>query len=703
MKIIFKPIISLLNKLNYFKKFLLILLLFIIPLLTGASFFLKDINKDINLTKKQRIGVELSQKTSGLIMYIPQHRGMSSTYLGGRTDVKDRIDEIESNTNKIIEELEILLKKYKDVASLEDDWNPIKEEWLKLKEENLSLSQSLSFEKHTVLMANLIKFNMRIAETTDLHAVSKVEKYYLVDCMINRFPWATEYMGQARGKGSGVLAKKSMNDVEYSLLVFLSKSISEALNGASVELSFVYEKNNLAKDRLFELDQKARDAGEELIGVLNNNIINSKNNLTFDSTSYFDITTKAIDEVFALYNNIFKTIDDILVEEQSALTTKRNIMYASLFTIISFLIYIFIAFYINVKDSIFVVQSSIEKMAEGDLTSVTNLKNKDEIGAIAMALDGTMTTMRELIGNIQQTSLVIENNTKILSSTLGETSNSIESIGAAINDMSQGSNELAKSTLFGVEKLDALSKEIENINETSLQIKTLTGESEKTKETGLKVVNELEKVVIDNKTTVDKIGEKVFLLDENSKKISVITETIKNITSQINLLSLNAAIESARAGEAGRGFAVVATEVKKLASDTAASTVEIDNIINEFKNIIEDTKNEMLVAKEVIGTTSTMSKLTRDAFIDIDKSVTNIIAKIDYLIKEITSISKDKKEVVSSIEVISEISEQSASTTEEISASVEEQTANIQQISNSSEALYEIALELKELIKKFKV
>lgn len=330
-------------------------------------------------------------------------------------------------------------------------------------------------------------------------------------------------------------------------------------------------------------------------------------------------------------------------------------------------------------------------------------KHKDEIGIMARALGVTRKTMRELIEKIQQTSFTIEESTRGLSSTLGETTGSIEAVTKAMDEMAHGSGELARNTQVGAEKLEALSSKIEDINNASSEMKGFIDESKIAKDRGIEVVDKLQGVVVENEAVAARVGEKVFILDEKSEKISLITETIKSITSQINMLSLNAAIESARAGEAGRGFSVVANEIKKLAADTATSTVEIDNIIKEFKKIIEDTKTEMITAKKVIGNTSAMSKITGEAFRCIDRSVENIIAKIDALTMDIVSMSKDKDNVIRTIDGISAVSEQSAATTEEISAAVEQQSANMVAISETAQQLYNIATELKELIIKFKV
>lgn len=100
-----------------------------------------------------------------------------------------------------------------------------------------------------------------------------------------------------------------------------------------------------------------------------------------------------------------------------------------------------------------------------------------------------------------------------------------------------------------------------------------------------------------------------------------IKDTVKNITSQINHLSLNDAIESARVGETGKGFAVVANEIKNLVSDTSISTKEIEDIIQEFNNIINASKVGIIDVKKGIIEMSDKSLETAEEFDNIEDSI----------------------------------------------------------------------------------
>jgi len=94
--------------------------------------------------------------------------------------------------------------------------------------------------------------------------------------------------------------------------------------------------------------------------------------------------------------------------------------------------------------------------------------------------------------------------------------------------------------------------------------------------------------------------EKISFLGQATQSINQVTETITNISDQINLLALNATIEAARAGAAGRGFAVVANEIKLLAGETSAATLDITDRIQEIQNIIGQTVGDIDQTASVI-------------------------------------------------------------------------------------------------------
>lgn len=329
-------------------------------------------------------------------------------------------------------------------------------------------------------------------------------------------------------------------------------------------------------------------------------------------------------------------------------------------------------------------------------------KYKDEFFDMGIALARMRKILRETIDNIKQNSINVSSNANNLSSIIGETSETIEGIAKAIDEMAQGSTELAKNVEDGARKLGKLANEINEVVKSTGLIKNYIKIASDANYEGVNYINKLKTAVKANNSASEKVFRHVNLLDNKSESIGKISDTIKTIASQINLLSLNAAIEAARAGGRGKGFAVVADEIRKLAAETANSTKEIDSIVVEVKKEISTTKLEMVNAESAINETSISSIETEKAFNDIDDSVNNIIKQIESLIYSINSIDNNKNGVIANVTDISAITEESASTTEELSASIQEQSVSMEQISESAEDLKKISNELQGLIAKFR-
>lgn len=329
-------------------------------------------------------------------------------------------------------------------------------------------------------------------------------------------------------------------------------------------------------------------------------------------------------------------------------------------------------------------------------------KAKDEISLMSELIIKMRAELRNLVSSIKENSNKVAVSSDNLFTTTDETARSVEGVAQATDELAQASTNLAKNVESGANRLDALSNEISEIVQNSEIMKQYVNEADKVNKQGTISVKKLQNSVESNVKVVEKVAEQVDILENKSESIGNITNTIKSITDQINLLSLNAAIEAARAGEQGKGFAVVAEEIRKLASETAFSAKEIDNIVRDVRNAINATKLQMNDAKGVINETNAASSDTKNAFELINKSVENIIEQIDKLVESIENMNTNKDEVVNTIDGMSAISEESASTTEEISASVQEQSAAMEQISQSAKELKKVAEELDKLIGKFR-
>ena len=349
------------------------------------------------------------------------------------------------------------------------------------------------------------------------------------------------------------------------------------------------------------------------------------------------------------------------------------------------------------------LQNATHRVAGGDFSEKIKVTRSDEFGVLETNFNGMMDDVSGLIHAVEDKSNHILEVAGGISEVAGNTKTTIEQVTQAIDSVAQGAVKQAESTQEANTEVEHLKN---SLDETKEYVSGMNGMTEKANEVSTEGIESVKDLIEKSGKTAEKSKVSLEVMNEmveSIDKIFYISDTIADITSQTNLLSLNASIEAARAGEMGKGFAVVADEIRKLADESKESTDEIKKIITEItekSKLVESTMQE----NEVLQTEQQEAiNRTEEIFGEIMKQIEMLGSGMERINALNDTMSANKDLVVDKMGTIASVSEQSAAATEEVNASTEQVNVTMEEISEHTETPQAIAKDLMETINRFKL
>ncbi|CAN1602453.1 methyl-accepting chemotaxis protein [Pseudomonas mediterranea] len=258
------------------------------------------------------------------------------------------------------------------------------------------------------------------------------------------------------------------------------------------------------------------------------------------------------------------------------------------------------------------VASGLQEIAEGegDLTRQLSVQGKDETATLASWFNQFLGMIAQLVQRIGSASSDLQSaaaDTSEVATNMNEAAGrqrqAVELVSTAFNEMVATANEVARSCSQAATSADTGYRDVHD---------------------GQHHIGEATGSVLKLSEDLQQSTQTMQALEQDSKNINTILDTIRSIAEQTNLLALNAAIEAARAGDQGRGFAVVADEVRALARRTADSTGEIDSLLGNLARRTQEVTQQMQSSLQVSQTSVERIQQARDSFDKIRNSVDSI-------------------------------------------------------------------------------
>jgi len=343
------------------------------------------------------------------------------------------------------------------------------------------------------------------------------------------------------------------------------------------------------------------------------------------------------------------------------------------------------------------------EVAKGDLTVLVSATGRDEFQDLAGSATHMIKNTKKLVNKVNNATEQLESSSHEVEQVSGVINGYSHDISQAIQDINEGMARQSRHAQECVDKTEALSDQIKSVSHIAARVEKLVSETEEMINQGIDIVHALGKRAEETTSITAKVGESLATLKSESEIINTFVATITDISTQTNLLSLNASIEAARAGEAGRGFSVVAEEIRHLADDSAAAAGEISN---KVENISSKTLYSVQSAKEAQSMVALQTEAVDEVvkvFQDMQSRMNELVAGLREIAAGIESTDREREDTMNAVKNITDIIEETANNAEAVNEVAEKLQHNVENLNRTADVLGENMEGLKSEIAQFKI
>jgi len=618
MRTLFIPAISLINSLRYAYKFILISLLFYIPLLAISYLVINTAYNEIITSDKKVQGVELLQQVTAFKesaeLYRDYHVVTNSyrdpAFLTLEADsllaLKNALANLLNDTSPLSNNASIK-KQLQEIDQLVQS--------LKLEESAFDQNAKVIFNQNNGVVEKIKGLYGMITEVSGLLNDSDTHVKGTLRFIQNEIFLLQNLSGNGRAAGAFGLGNGYPSSTTFDLLDYVfteTLSIRSDIEKISAMVSPAADHN------ISEAYNNLIQSLDFLPAYIDTNIL-AASDYSLSPAKYFSSTSTAIAQQHTYSHSLLDSVATLVANNKQL--AEQEMIKISLIVILVLLVtlYLYIGFYISIQESIGKLVKGARRMAEGDMTSQIETHSRDEMGDLTADFNHAIDKVRTLISQVSHSA----NNVLELSE---QTRNSSTTTQQQINLQLTGTSQVAVAAT--------------QMSQTASGVADYTKDTEKTvHETrdqalqGGKIINRSSDNIKKLSNEIHNASESINDLEKDSENIAKVVDEIKGIASQTNLLALNAAIEAARAGEQGRGFSVVADAVRTLSKRTEESTTNIENIIKSFIGKIKVSVDVMDKSQATAAESVQESKVIGEVF-------DSIIQKMEIMVEMNTMISQ---------------------------------------------------------------
>ena len=349
------------------------------------------------------------------------------------------------------------------------------------------------------------------------------------------------------------------------------------------------------------------------------------------------------------------------------------------------------------------VTNGLSQVADGDFTHDVVVTGSDELAQMENSMQNFVENMREIIRELTKTSEWMNSQSRVngiasanLLTSSQEQEEEMHILQAYAEGLIETSNEVS-------EKMTTLADVIHDTREEGTQARNLMEETAGASKAGQSALGDISVSMHKIETTTFSLADQIKETSDAIDKINGMVTLIMEITSQTNLLSLNASIEAARAGEAGRGFAVVAEEIGKLAVDSEQAATDIAKITQEIRDTMEKANFHMEESVTEVKSSTEKVNAASDTFRSVFDKVGEADSLVHHMVDMIAQVDTDASATVEMTDNQLEVAQEITVSVEKLQTCAQSVAENSNQVAESADVLEQQAQDLAQRMNQFQI